>query len=560
MAEYLKLKKSNCKNCYKCIRCCPVKSIRFSGGQAVIIGNECILCGQCFVNCPQNAKEITNSTEAVKVLLMSSEPVVVSIAPSFVANYNEIGINEISNALKKLGFSSVEETAIGATFAKNEYQKLIDVDNQDIVITSACHSVNLLIQKYYPNSLRHLANVLSPMQAHALDIKKRIPNAKVVFIGPCVAKKDEADYYKGYVDETLTFEDLTSWLNEENIILGANSTEDVDNNSLARFFPISGGILKTIKEKNPSYTYFHVDGVENCIKALDEIEKGNLHKCLIEMSACTGSCIGGPVMERYRKNILLDYINVNNYAGNEDFNVSDIKSEELNKTFTPIEIKNNPPAENEIEIILKQIGKVKKEDELNCGSCGYSTCREKAIAVFHGKAEHTMCLPYLSDKAETFSDIIVNNSPNAIITLNDNLEVQRINSSALDLINIKNKSDVLGELVIKILDPIDFMNVKKSGISIKNKRTYLAEYNKYVEETIIYDNQYKMYICIMRNVTDKEEERIKKEAISKKTIETTDKVIQKQMRVVHEIASLLGETAAETKIALTKLKESIGDD
>lgn len=180
--------KSNCKNCYKCIRHCPVKAIRFSGNQAHIIGDECILCGHCFVVCPQNAKEIVNETEKVRVLLQSY-PVYVSLAPSFIANYEGVGINAMRTALKKLGFADVEETALGATVVKNEYDRLLREEKRDIVISSCCHSVNLLIQKYFPKELPYLADVLSPMQAHCADLKRRHPGAKTVFIGPCVAKR-----------------------------------------------------------------------------------------------------------------------------------------------------------------------------------------------------------------------------------------------------------------------------------------------------------------------------------------------------------------------------------
>ena len=180
--ECLTLKKSNCKNCYKCIRHCPVKSIRFSGNQAYIISDECILCGECFVVCPQDAKQIVDETEKVRVLLQSGDPVVVSLAPSFVANYEGVGIDSMRDALKKLGFYDVEETAIGATIVKKEYDRLINEGKRDILISSCCHSINLLIQKYYPNLLPYLADVLSPMQAHCIDIKKRVPNAKTVFI------------------------------------------------------------------------------------------------------------------------------------------------------------------------------------------------------------------------------------------------------------------------------------------------------------------------------------------------------------------------------------------
>ena len=275
MPNCLTLKKSDCKNCYKCIRHCPVKAIRFSGNQAHIIGNECILCGNCFVVCPQDAKQIVDETEKAKVLLQSGVPVIVSLAPSFVANYNGVGINSMRKALKSLGFYDVEETAIGATIVKTEYERMLREEERDIVISSCCHSINLLIQKHFPQALEYLADVVSPMQAHCKDIKSRYPNAKTVFIGPCVAKKDEAQHYDGIVDAVLTFEELTRWLNEENITLSKEM--DSDPNSRARFFPTTGGILKTMAQDAPGYTYMALDGVENCIAALKDIIDGNIH-------------------------------------------------------------------------------------------------------------------------------------------------------------------------------------------------------------------------------------------------------------------------------------------
>ena len=556
--ECLTLKKSNCKNCYKCIRHCPVKSIRFSGNQAHIIGNECILCGQCFVVCPQNAKQIVDETEKVKVLIQSGDPVYVSLAPSFIANYKGVGIEGMRGALTKLGFAEVEETAVGATIVKTEYERILREEERDIVISSCCHSVNLLIQKYFPSELILLADVLSPMQAHCLDIKRRVPNAKTVFIGPCVAKKDEAEYYSGIVDAVLTYEELTAWFDAAHI--RPEAEPDHTEESRARFFPTTGGILKTMAQTAPGYTYLAIDGVENCIAALRDIENGRLHKCFIEMSACIGSCVGGPVMEKYHRTPISDYVSVAEYAGTRDFPVRQPESDCLRKHFEPIERRNGTPSEEEIAQILRKMGKTKPEDELNCGSCGYDTCREKAIAIYHGKAEISMCLPYLKEKAESFSDCIVNNTPNGLIVVNDALEVQQINAAARKIMNIRSASDVLGDQVVRILDPAIFLKVLETKRSIRDQRVYLAEYKKYVEQTVVYDSNYQMLVCIMRDVTDEETEREKKEDISRRTVEIADKVVDKQMRIVQEIASLLGETAAETKIALTKLKESISDE
>ena len=559
MANCLTLKKSNCKNCYKCIRSCPVKAIRFSGNQAHIIGNECILCGHCFVVCPQNAKEIVDGTEKARVLLQSGAPVYVSLAPSFVANYEGVGIESMRRALKKMGFADVEETAVGATIVKTEYERMLRDEQRDIIISSCCHSVNLLIQKYYPGCLEYLADVMSPMQAHCADIKKRHPEAKTVFIGPCVAKKDEAEYYEGLVDAVLTFEELTNWFRAEGVELEPETDDTPE--SRARFFPTTGGVLKTMTQDAPGYTYVALDGVESCIAALKDIESGKIHKCFIEMSACVGSCIGGPVMEKYhRSSPVKDYVTVASYAGDKDFDVDQPAPMTLKKNFTMIRQKMAQPSEAEIMAVLRQMGKFKPADELNCGTCGYNSCREKAIAVIHGKSEASMCLPNLLDKAESFSDTIVRNTPYGLIVLNENLEVQQVNRAARKIMNIRASSDVLGEPVIRILDPTVFAGVMSTGRSVRDQRVYLAEYKKYVEQTVVYDPDSHLLVGIMRDITDDEAEREKKARINKQTVEVADTVVEKQMRIVQEIASLLGETAAETKIALTKLKESIGDE
>jgi uncharacterized Fe-S cluster-containing protein len=316
-----------------------------------------------------------------------------------------------------------------------------------------------------------------------------------------------------------------------------------------------------MSQEESQYSYVAIDGVENCIAVLNDIKAGKIHNCFIEMSACLGSCVGGPVMEKYHHlSSVTDYIRVANYAGNKDFAVSQPESAELQKGFEFIEQRIPKPSEIEINNILRQMGKFKPSQELNCGSCGYNTCREKAIAICQGKAEISMCLPFLKDKAESFSDNIVKNTPNGLFVLNEQLEVQQINEAARKIMNIRAASDVLGENVIRILDPTIFLNVIEKNRQVRDERVFLAEYNRYVELTIVYDKDSHLLICIMRDVTDEENEREKKERIGRQTIEVADKVVDKQMRIVQEIASLLGETAAETKIALAKLKESITDE
>jgi len=330
--------------------------------------------------------------------------------------------------------------------------------------------------------------------------------------------------------------------------------------SRARFFPTTGGVLKTMAERMPGYTYLAIDGAANCIAALKEIEAGKVHKCFIEMSSCVGSCVAGPVMEKYHSTPLNDYMSVANYAGEKDFVVEQPESLQVRKNFEPIERRNRMPADSEIEEILRRMGKNCKADELNCGSCGYNTCREKAVAIYHGKAEISMCLPYLKEKAESFSDVIFNNTPNALIVINEYMEVQLINEPARRLMNVRYASDIMGTPIVSVLDPAPFVQVLETKKAIRDRKMYLAEYNKYVEQSVVYDEAYHLIVCIMRDVTEAETEREKRESIRNKTVETADKVVDKQMRIVQEIASLLGETAAETKIALTKLKESISNE
>ena len=558
MSEYIRLNESNCKNCYKCIRHCPVKSISFSGNQAHIIAEDCILCGQCFIVCPQNAKEVRDDTAKAKTLLDGGVPVIASVAPSFTASFPGIGIAGMEQALKKLGFFGAEETALGATLVKKQYEELLRLGSQDIVISSCCPTVNLMIQKHFPEALPFLAKVVSPMQAHCRDIKSRYPEAKTVFIGPCISKKSEGDDFSEDIDCVLTFDELINWLRSENI--EPEPKNEPSESGRARIFPTAGGILKSMNCDCEHYSYVSVDGLENCINTLRDITVGRISKCFVEMSACIGSCIGGPVTSKTRHNPLRDYISVQKYAGSRDFDIDMPTEDKLTRQFDNLERAQIYPDEKQLEEILLKMGKKSSADELNCGGCGYNSCREKAIAVFQGKADLSMCTPFLRDKAETFSSNILKNSPNGIIVLNESLEVQQINPAALKIINIRSASDIVGDNVVRVLDPTDFIEVRSSGKSIRDKRIFLAEYKRYVEQTIVFDKTYHMLLCIMRDVTDEENERQKKEAISRQTVEITDKVIEKQMRVVQEIALLLGETTAETKIALTKLKESLADE
>ena len=553
MNKFLQLKKSNCKNCYKCIRNCPVKSIKFADGQANIIPDECILCGRCFVNCPQDAKQIRDDVPRVKEMIASGKKVIASVAPSFIAEFPLMDFAAMKSALLKLGFADAQETAIGATIVKTEYEKMIASGKHDVIISSCCHSVNALIQKYYPSVLPYLADVLSPMLAHCRVIKEENPGACAVFIGPCISKKEEAELY-GECDVALTYEELEAWMNEAGVVPAGDSTEP-DEGKRGRFFPIKGGIIKSMHTENTGFTYLAVDGVQNCIAAIKELESGALQNCFIEMNACEGACINGPAISHHHKPLLSGEVKVVAFAGDDEFRVA--MPIDTFKNIPYIGTHEKIPGEAAIKEILAKMGKTSPEQELNCGSCGYPTCREKAIAVYQGKADLSMCLPFLKEKAETFSGYVINNTPNAIFVLDENLCVQQINKAGCALFNLKTPSDILGSPIVRLLNPADYLGVMTSGVPIKEKKHYLAEYKKYVAETIVYDHEYHIVFSIMRDITSEEERQSERSELCNKTVAITNEVIEKQMRVVQEIASLLGETTAETKIALTQLKDAL---
>ena len=553
MNKFLQLKKSNCKNCYKCIRNCPVKSIKFADGQANIIPDECILCGRCFVNCPQDAKQIRDDVPRVKEMIASGKKVIASVAPSFIAEFPLMDFAAMKDALLKLGFADAQETAIGATIVKTEYEKMIASGKHDVIISSCCHSVNALIQKYYPSVLPYLADVLSPMLAHCRVIKEENPGACAVFIGPCISKKEEAELY-GECDVALTYEELEAWMNEAGVVPAGDSTEP-DEGKRGHFFPIKGGIIKSMHTENTGFTYLAVDGVQNCIAAIKEIESGALKNCFIEMNACEGACINGPAISHHHKPLLSGEVKVVAFAGDDEFRVA--MPIDTFKNIPYIGTHEKIPGEAAIKEILAKMGKTSPEQELNCGSCGYPTCREKAIAVYQGKADLSMCLPFLKEKAETFSGYVINNTPNAIFVLDENLCVQQINKAGCALFNLKTPSDILGSPIVRLLNPADYLGVMTSGVPIKEKKHYLAEYKKYVAETIVYDHEYHIVFSIMRDITSEEERQSERSELCNKTVAITNEVIEKQMRVVQEIASLLGETTAETKIALTQLKDAL---
>ena len=550
---YLNFNSSNCRNCYKCLRECPVKAISVINDKAQINENLCILCGHCVGSCRFNAKVIANDVAGVRALLKKKK-VLVSLAPSFVSSFDVKGFKAMEKALLSLGFGFVEETAVGAEAVSNEYKKLLETKKYRNLIASACPATVRLISQYYPDALPYLAPVDSPMVAHARLLKKEYRNAAVVFIGPCLAKKREAAE-SGVVDGVLTFEELETMLKDDNITFD-NALEDEPSDLKARYYPINRGIIKSFDGLVEGYEYLSVDGVNRGKNVLENIT--TLEGMFIEMHACEFSCINGPCALHPKKGGLFKATDrVLEYTrGGSGKSPCLTRSGDISRKYERISLPLVVPPEYELRAILEATGKYTPEDELDCGACGYPTCKDKAIAVYNGMAQLDMCLPYMREKAESLSFDIIQNSPSGILAVDESFRITDINEEAARLLSIP-RNGCKGELLERYFNPTDFYIVASDGKPIDDKQLQLEKSGAWVEMSIRKVGGQNLLFCIMKDISAEIEDKTRLDKLKEDTYRTTDEVIGKQMRVVQEIASLLGETAAETKIALLKLKNTL---
>ena len=559
--QYLDFTGSRCRDCYKCLRECPVKAIKFVDHEARIITDRCILCGKCTVVCPQNAKRVHSEIGDVEALLASGKPVIASVAPSFVSAFGVKDFAVMGIALGKLGFKMAEETAVGANIVTAEYEKLLETGEYKNFITSACPAINRMIQLYYPKALKYLAPVASPMVAHAKLLKKRYPEAEIVFIGPCIAKKREGRE-SGLISAVLTFTELKTLFDEKGIDLNAIAAipvnEDIKNRS--KYYPISRGIIKSFNRLPQNYEYVAVDGVKRSFDVLEDIDK--LEGMFIEINCCEYACINGPATIKNQGSLKANE-DVRRYAqdslkGGEPGYI-DPMGVDYAEGHPRISLGNVVPSERDIRAVLAKTGKFKPEDELNCGACGYPTCREKAIAVLNGNADLEMCIPYMRKRAESMSYEIIQNSPNGIIMMDYDLKISESNSLARKLLGI-NLDDPKGTYLYESINAAEFFQAVSGGKDVHRQKIYIEESKRYVDMNIILLPEHKTLFAVLKDVTDAVEYSKELDEVREKTLETTDAVIKKQMRVAQEIASLLGETTAETKVALLKLKNTLAGE
>lgn len=564
MIRYLDFKDARCKDCYKCLRECPVKAIKVVDHHAKIIESRCILCGHCTEVCPQNAKSVHTERAEVEKLLAGGN-VVASVAPSFVSSFNLQDFSVMKLALGRLGFADAEETSIGAREVTAQYKKLLESGTYKNFITSCCPAVNTMIELYYPKALDYLAPVDTPMIAHAKMIRKKRKNAKVVFIGPCIAKKREA-HESGVVDGVLTFEDLAAMFADKGIVLDeiARLPEHTEGGvNRAKYYPISRGIIKSFENYVDGYEFVAVDGAKKCKEVLENIE--SLSGMFIEMNSCDSACVNGPCSLALKAGALKANADIRKYV-NKDLQEHATAEyvPETDLDFTCMHERKRTedfvPTDRQLQEILAKTGKTKPEDMLNCGACGYDTCLEKAWAVANGYANIEMCVPFMRERAESMSYEIIQTSPNGIVLLDNDLNIMEINGKAKELLGIHDY-DIKGKGIFHYFNPTDFVLAVNDHKNIYNKKVFLEKTGNYIELTIIVLKDGKGTYAVMKDITQETKSEEQLDKVKLETLATTDEVIKKQMRVAQEIASLLGETTAETKVALLKLKKTLqGED
>ena len=564
MSEYLEFKPVQCKDCYRCLRECPVKAINIKDHHAQIIEEHCILCGHCTQVCPQKAKIEHSELPVVRELLKSGVRVAATVAPSFISSLNQDDFSLLRIALAKLGFAVVEETAVGAQAVTEEYKRLLAKGEMRNFITSACPAACRLIQMYYPKALQYLAPVDSPMVAHAKMLRRNNPDLKVVFIGPCIAKKREADEHG--IDAVLTFEELLQLFAENDIdpqtINHLAAANDNSGANLAKAYPATQGIIRSFDVLPDGYRYLAVDGVDRLVDVLENIE--SLDHTFIEMNVCPGGCINGPCAIAQQGGMMKAEADINAYMEHE---MATRKRQpapqagvDLGYAHPRLRSKSRPATEKEIEDIMHRTGKFSKADELNCGACGYPTCREKAWAVINGYADIDICLPYMRKRAESLAVDIVHNSPEGVILVDPEMNIVDINASAMSMLGLTGTPEnVQGRPVSDSFPPIEFYNAYSQKKRVENPCLRIASTGRYVSLTVSLLSEQNLLFGLMKDISDEVNYEKKLDKVKMDTIATTDDLIMKQMRVAQEIASLLGETTAETKVALLKLKKMLSD-
>lgn len=554
--DVLRFSPDKCINCYKCVRNCPVKSVRVFKGMPQIVSSDCILCGKCVAVCPRHAKEDISQVPAIQRLIDSGKPVIASVDSIYLPYFGLNGFQGLRQALKEMGFADAYETAEGAQLVQRQLEVLASQTEDKPIITSGCPTIVLYCEKHFPEALPYLAPVVSPAQAHAQILRQRCPGASIVYIGPCVSRKEETKGFESVgADYAITLTEFEIWMHEKKVEINRDLPADEPKASHA--YVVTGGTMDAMT-RLIGLDYLFVDGLSDCIRVLKSVAAGGLRGCFIEMAACHGNCIGGMVFTHKKMNLLeaRRMVETQSVYDGGDYDIPEQIG--MHRALEDHRIRpQEMPAEGVISGIMRNMGKFTKADQLDCGLCGYPTCREMAIAQYAGRAEVTMCVPYMIKKAETYSEMIINIAPEGIISVDRDLKVRQINRAACRIFGIRDTGDIVGYPVSRIMDEYDFVKLMGMDENQYTDRVYLAEYNVYLERVFICDADRTVYTCIMRDVTLSRQRREQVQKTKLHAAEIADDLMENQLRIVHQIASLLGETAAETKVAVHDLKQAI---
>ena len=539
---------ANCQDCYRCVRECPVKAIRISGGQAQIEDSLCIKCGTCVRECPQNAKTIRSDLEEAKAIIADGKTVAVSIAPSFAAMFSEALCRRVPSALRRLGFHFVSETAEGAKYITE--QSLTYEGTGSICAT--CPSVVNFVEKHRPEYLDMLIPVVSPMIAHGRIIKEQNPNCSVIFIGPCVAKKQELlrPENAGAVDVVLTFTELLEWLESEEIQLEDCSESNFDRFHEigdARLFPVGGGMLKTagVNIDGLQANVLHISGVDDIVELFDD--EANFDGKFIEPLFCKGGCIGGPCFDEKEgtKSLFARRESVIRYA--EEAEKSNVKYPKSNinykANFVRDEQTQEDVSENKINKILERTGKIDPSHQPNCGACGYKSCLENATAVARGMADLEMCIPYMRRLAQQRTDRIIDTTPNGIVILDSELCMVQMNPAFQKMFTCNN--GILGKRISYLVNA-DGFEVLQSG-ETENYESIQTKYGIKYHEILYTLREENQFVGIYTDISRIKYDSDQLDTIKSQTLIHARKFLDHQVKFAQEMAHYLGKSTAQSE-------------
>ena len=553
--------RARCRDCYRCIRVCPVEAIGIRDGQAYVDERRCISCGTCIRECPQQAKSYRKDlAEAIE--LVRDGRVAVSLAPSFACLFEQWQIRRIPSALRKLGFAYVAETASGADWVAHQTADYVRQHPNQLSIATACPALVQYVVRYRPEVRDNLVPVVSPMLAHARALKDKLgAEIRVVFIGPCVAKKAEAQADPDRtVDAVLTFNELFEWFQIAQINLAdfEESAFDEHPAKTARLFPLEGGSLKTA-ELPADYCQTQtvmVSGFEPICDVLDSTAamQGG---CLVEPLFCSQGCINGPVIGCdkplfERKRAIIQYLG----ASDEGIQVS--SPVVLTQTFDGDSLGDEAITEEQIRHVLEKTGKQNPEDQLNCGACGYSTCRRQAMAVLRKMAEPEMCVSYVRRMAERRTDRIIETSPNGILILDEHLMIVNMNSSFKRLFMCTDS--VCGKTVSYLMDPEPFEKVASARQELYEATIQHEKYGLFCHEIIYAMRPEGQIVGIFVNLTRAVKNKRKYDQLQTQTLQQARNLLRHQVDMAGKIAEYLGQSTAESEKLLVNLMQIAQDN